>query len=484
MGNGLRQAVNGLRAGWDQKRQGTHYADRMQRILSVCQDCGLLWHDERAARRDGSTEVRRVDDVEPAGNVLVTPQYEKYGLRVNPRVLSRLRTMAMQFAYALNVPNTAVEVDGNVVYVRVPRPQGEHGDILLFEQAWRVAPDIPQGNVLLGVDEEQQQLVLELVAPTNVHAAVIGMTGSGKSSLMRTMILSALRIGGARVALFDPSNGMRPLSGHPAIWRGGMFRTPEDCEAGLEALTRLLGRTDNSLIYAFVDEVPELVAQRPKIREHLARLAQAGRHAGIHLVLGAQHPLASELGPTTLRNVPVRLVGRVADRSAAYNATGRADTGVEFLRGRGDFVVVNGAIMRHFQAAYVSPEMLAECAARFPPRPPRVPVSLGHPSGTRTAARQGEVPDAQSADGESSLGGRPLDDIPEGVVREIQHYVLRHGREPSSNWVYRLTHDTQPSGGFNRDKTRRAILAALDGLALGTTGGPTDPGTLSGQNRP
>ena len=476
--NPLRTTLSSLKVGWDHKRKGTHYADRLQRILGVCQDCGVLWHDERIVHRNGTPEIRRVDDVEPAGSVLVTPQYEKYGLRVNPRVLPRLRAMATQFAYALNVPNTSVEVDGNVVYVRVPRPQGEQGDALLFEQAWDIAPGIPRGSLLLGVDEDQQQLLLELISPTNVHVAVIGMTGSGKSSLMRAMILSALKTGGSKVALFDPSNGFRPLSGHPNVWRGGMFRSAADCESGLEALARSLGRGEAGLTYVFVDEVPELVAQRPRTKEHLARLAQAGRHAGIHLILGAQHPLASELGPTTLRNVPVRLVGRVADRTAAYNATGRSDTGAENLRGRGDLVAVNGSTVRHFQAAYVSPRTLDEWARRFPPREPRVPVSAGEQGfGGRYGVTS--VPF-----GGGGSGGRPLDDIPEAVVREIQRYIREHGREPSSNWVYRLTRETLPTGGFNREKSKRAITEASRNLVSRREAGlvaGTDEGLGVGQ---
>jgi len=99
----------------DRTRTGTHYSDRMHRILGVCHDCGLLWHNERVTYRNGVTEVKRVNDIEPEGSVLVTPQYEKYGLRVNPRLLPRLKTMGPQFAYALNVASARVEVDGNTV---------------------------------------------------------------------------------------------------------------------------------------------------------------------------------------------------------------------------------------------------------------------------------------------------------------------------------------------------------------------------------
>jgi len=311
---------------------------------------------------------------------------------------------------------------------------------------------------LRGVDEDHQQLEVDLLAPSNVHAAVLGMTGSGKSTLMRTMILSALKAGGARVALFDPSNGFRPLSGHPAVWRGGLFRRAEDCELGLELLARSLGKNDYGLLYVFVDEVPELVMQRPKIKDYLSRLAQAGRHAGIHLILGAQHPLASTLGPMTMRNVPVRLVGRVADRSAAYNATGRSDSGAEYLRGGGDFLVVNGATLRHFQAAIITDKLLRAWAERYPPREPRLPVRP-------TPVRERDLRvDMIAAIGEPGQPGRPLDDIPDTVIRQIQHYMRSQGRLPSSNWVYRLTRELVPTGGFNRAKAQRAIDVARQGL--------------------
>ena len=255
----------------DRKQRGTHYSDRMHRILGVCKDCGILWHDEYVTYRNGTAETRRIDDIEPAGKVLVTTQYEKYGLRVNPRVLPKLKRMAPQFAYALNVPDTTVEVEGNVVYVRAPRPRGEREGIISFREAWTIAPHMPIGSLLLGIDEDQQQLILELISPTNVHAAVIGMTGSGKSTLMRTMILSAQMAGRAKIALFDPSNGFRPLSGHPSVWRGGLFRLARDCEVGLETLAQSIGQGSHGLTYVFIDEVPELIMQQPAIKHHLVR---------------------------------------------------------------------------------------------------------------------------------------------------------------------------------------------------------------------
>ncbi len=442
-----------LRSLLDRKRHGTHYADRMHRILSVCKDCGILWHEEQITYGNGMTEMRRIDDVEPAGSVLVTPRHEKYGLKVNPRVLPKLKRMAPQFAYALNVAEADVEIDGNVIYIRVPRKGTGEEEVVTFQRAWSIAPDMAVGNVLLGIDDDHHQLVVELTSPMNVHAAVIGMTGSGKSTLMHTMTLSAQMIGGARVALFDPSGGFRPLSGHPSVWRGGLFRTPGACERGLEALAQSIGRGKEALTYVFVDELPELIMQRPSIKDHLARLAQAGRHAGLHLILGAQHPLSSQLGPVTMRNVALRLVGRVSDRTAAYNATGRSDTGAWKLLGKGDFLVVNGSKMRHFQAGIIQQRTLRAWSRRYPPRPPRVPV---RPKGARGKRRQ-----KTHSDQDKDSSGRPPDPIPPQVVQRIQDYVDEHGESPSLNWVYRFTKETVPTGGFNRDKARRAIDMAV-----------------------
>ena len=47
-------------------------------------------------------------------------------------------------------------------------------------------------------------------------------------------------------------------------------------------------------------------------------------------------------------------------------------------------------------------------------------------------------------------------------LRALNRYIDKHGSEPSSNWVYRLTRKRLPTGGFNRDKARRAISAALE----------------------
>jgi DNA segregation ATPase FtsK/SpoIIIE-like protein len=433
----------------DLRRRGTNHTDRMHRIMAVVADCGLAYHLDKSGRP--------VTDIEADG-IEVTGQYERYRLAVKPRVLPRLLNMAPQFGLALNVPGVAVEVDGGRVIVRVPIPQ-KAASRLDYPDAFGMGRLQP-GVVLLGQDEDGAQLALNLLWPENVHCAVVGMTGSGKSNLMRCMALSALQTRGVHVALLDPTGDMLPLSGHPLIWRGGLFQDVEDIALALEALTAQINRQQSGVTLVFVDEVPDLVAQCPPIRDHLGRLAQAGRHAGIHLILGAQNPLTSELGSATLRNVPVRIVGRVADRIAAYNAAGRGDTGAELLRGKGDFLLVTGGDRIHFQAPYVADDLLAEWAERFPPRLPRVPVRAERSPEGGAERNAEQIPAGGRFVRAGGSGGRGLDDIPPEVIEMVRAYRNSAGRWPSLTWIYEETRTMYESGGFGRDKARRALIQA------------------------
>ena len=90
-----------------------------------------------------------------------------------------------------------------------------------------------------------------------------------------------------------------------------------------------------------------------KVESAVARIAQRGREAGIHLVACTQKPTASLIGSAVKANFPVRLVGLVAGADEARYATGVAGSGAEKLEGRGDFLLVAGGETVRFQAAWL-----------------------------------------------------------------------------------------------------------------------------------
>jgi S-DNA-T family DNA segregation ATPase FtsK/SpoIIIE len=85
----------------------------------------------------------------------------------------------------------------------------------------------------------------------------------------------------------------------------------------------------------------------------LARLAQRGREAGVHLLACTQKPSASLIGAAMKANFPVRLVGAVASREEARYATGVTDSGAERLEGKGDFLLITKGKAIRFQAAWL-----------------------------------------------------------------------------------------------------------------------------------
>ena len=417
----------------------------MHTILKTCQDCGLLYHTEQAHYRSGYSREIRIDDVIPA-RICAYPHapVERYELRVTPSRITPLLGMRRQFAAALDAHDVDVRQEGMHIVIRVPKPDGVETEPVTFASAWRLAK-LPATGLLLGMDEPGAQLYVTL-NNTKPHAMVIGASGSGKSTLMQTMALSALRNGNT-IALFDTYKGLAPLSGWPKlVWRGGIFSNASDCAAGLDCLVKRMEHGQDERLYVFIDELPDLIAQSPESRTHVMRLAQSGRHAGIHLILGAQHPLGSELGATTLRNVTVKLVGKVTDKGAAANATGLQNTGAERLHGGGDFLLVTPRGTTRFQAATAEADL---SPPPYPPRDARVPV------------RETTIALAQQSYGQ---GGRPLESVDSWVVHSAMAYAEDHGKAPSLNEVRRISM-AHGGEGYGRDKQKRVLEILKEGVS-------------------
>lgn len=425
----------------------------MTRILDVSARCGVY---------------RQAGDVEPL-EVIPARFAETYVLRVDPGKLRALLRLESEIAYALNVPHVEARTEGNVVHIRVPTAQ--RGPVT-FAEAWdQTQPAPARGRLLLGLNDEGQQQVLDLTDPANVHAAVIGMTGSGKTTLMQTMILSAEQSAGdhatPHLALFDPAGNFAPLAGHPAVWT--YAQSPAAIADGLTTLAGMVERK-RPFFAVFVDEVPDLVRHSPAIAEALQRIARRGRQAGLHLILGAQRLAGDAVGGTMTRdNLPVRLVGHVADPQAAFLATSIADSGAEKLAGKGDFIAVNGARRAHFQAAYIPPDQLAAWAKRYPLH--------------RGKVGRGAVPARESR---RDIPGPALDPLPAVpshpvpvivqmpeidlgpepspqerlVVHKVREYHCAHSKWPSLNWLDRACAPLIGQRYFHRDRARQLIRRA------------------------
>ncbi len=313
----------------------------------------------------------------------VTPRWVRF--QVLPAVgakISKIRNLSEELAAALDAPSCRVSRRGAAVAVEVPRDDPQPVRLLpLYNQLTNPPTDqptnhssIPPVTAILGLAEDGAPLLIRLPSPDVAHILVAGTTGSGKTMLLQTMILSLamtnpagslLSANGSRLSmvLIDPKGHAFGLfEGLPHLARG-VIRDAEEMAEALQSLVRLMERRNSPAprVVVVIDELADLLMMGGKaVQEPLTRLTQRGREAGIHVVAATQNPTTAVLGPLVKANFPVRLVGRVTSVEEARTASGWSGTGAERWLGRGDFIAVAEGRVTRFQVAHVSPTEIRE----------------------------------------------------------------------------------------------------------------------------
>ncbi len=283
----------------------------------------------------------------------------------------QISNLAEEIALALGVRSARVYRSGGTIHVEIPRDRPAAVELLPL---CRRLAHIPPMTAVLGLDESGVPLLLRLPSPDVVHTLIVGTSGSGKTALMRSLLLSlALHNpqGHLQIVLLDPKGrGLAPLFRLPHLLVPPVS-DPGQAGAVLQRLVEEMERRDRQrrsspAIVVAVDELADLMeAGGTAVETGIRRLAQRGREAGIHLVAATQKPTASAVGALAKANFPVRLVGAVTTPEEAKIATGLAGSGAEKLLGQGDFLLVTHGQMWRFQAAYISEEAAEAVVARL-----------------------------------------------------------------------------------------------------------------------
>ncbi|MFN8598556.1 MAG: DNA translocase FtsK [Anaerolineae bacterium] len=293
----------------------------------------------------------------------VTPRWIQFLLQPAPGIkVNKVEALSREIAIALGAPTARVTTQGGAVKVEVPRHDPQPVKLLpLFARLPQNR--IPFGTAVLGLADDGAPLLVRLPSPDVAHILVAGTTGSGKTALVQTMIASLALMHHRRqlqIVLIDPKgHTFEPMADLPHLLRP-IVTQPDQAVEALAEMVRLmevrdLNRITDPHIVVVVDELADLVQSGgPAIMEHLGRLVQRGREAGIHIIGATQKPSSTVLGSIVKANFPVRLVGRVTSAEDARVAAGIGGSGAERLTGRGDFIAVTGPGTIRFQAAYIS----------------------------------------------------------------------------------------------------------------------------------
>lgn len=298
---------------------------------------------------------------------MVTPRLVRFHLLpARGTKVATIANLAEELALSLGAPSARVSRRGGQVEVEIPRD--EPGTVKL-SRLFNEVTDVPHATAILGVDDEGSPLLLRIASPEVAHALICGTTGSGKTVLARTMILSLARYHSVHdlgMVLVDPKGrGYTPLGGLPHLARP-VATTAADAMTVLKWLVGLMERRDHAgtsspRLVCFIDELADLMLVAGRDAESLlTRLTQRGRSAGIHVVACTQKPTAAVIGTLVKSNFPVRIVGSVVSPEDAKVASGVKQTGAEKLLGRGDFLLVLKGSTHRFQAALADSEFIGQ----------------------------------------------------------------------------------------------------------------------------
>jgi S-DNA-T family DNA segregation ATPase FtsK/SpoIIIE len=308
----------------------------------------------------------------------VTPRLVRFHLAtpLGTRV-RQVSGLSEEIALSLGASTCRVYRHEGQVEVEVPR---EHGQVVHLLPLCRHLADesragsggrqgggpawtMPPATAVLGLDHDGAPLLLRFPSPNVAHVLVAGTTGSGKTALACTIVASLALHNQQRalqMMLIDPKGrGLGPFAGLPHLV-GQVITDVADAADRLGWLVAEMEQRDaeqraEPRIVIVIDELADLVqvGGRP-VEQHLTRLTQRGREAGLHVVACTQKPAAVVIGSLIKSNFPVRLVGAVASPEDAKVATGLAGSGAERLLGQGDFLVVAKGQVTRMQAAYIT----------------------------------------------------------------------------------------------------------------------------------
>jgi S-DNA-T family DNA segregation ATPase FtsK/SpoIIIE len=337
-------------------------------------ECGALAEVERGQgvlllhpARGESTTGSSADDVSPSVAAEVS------------RALAALRDLSARGAQ-VGVPRSVSLVE--LLGLR-DDPEG------VIQASWE--RDLASGGVgrdlsaPLGVAAGHREFSLS-VRRDGPHGLVGGMTGSGKSELLQSLVaalaarhspeaLNFLLVDYKGGAAFKDCVDLPHTVGFVTDLDGRLVnRALTSMRAELARRERLQGEAGVKDLEDFerhhpdlappslvivVDEFAALASELPDFVEGMVDIAQRGRSLGIHLILATQRP-AGVIGPKIRANTPMRLSLRFKDESDSEDVLKTKDAARPGLPPGRTFTVASSGELVEFQAGYAGGHTLAD----------------------------------------------------------------------------------------------------------------------------
>jgi len=271
---------------------------------------------------------------------------------------------------ALNINIVSIEqgVNNRTVQLRVVPASGALPAILPWANRYLSSEDFVLGRGLAGL--------VTVNLATTPHILLGGSTGSGKSVLLKLLVMESIKKG-AVVCVADFKGGVD----YPAVWHEHcrfclvleeLVPLLDELLATLEERKQLFKNTGCANLgeynaamnedlprYIFAcDEVAEVLdktglskeqkEQVAQVESRLATIARQGRAFGIHLILATQRPDANILAGQIKNNIDCRICGRADNilSQIILDSTDASDRIPKTSRGR--FLLHDGTVFQAF----------------------------------------------------------------------------------------------------------------------------------------
>ena len=224
---------------------------------------------------------------------------------------------------------------------------------VLYTEQWNRAT---RTSCAAGVDVNNNPVIIDMVkAP---HILIGGTTGSGKSVLLNSLIVSLLyktTPADGHFLMIDPKK--TELSKYENLPH---LQKPicKDAAAAVEVLKSACDEMDDRYnilsaagykaledapemfprLYVVIDELADLMLTSKKAVEYyIVRIAQLGRAAGVHLIIATQRPTTNIITGLIKANIPTKIALSVSNISDSLTILNHG--GAEKLTGRGDAII-------------------------------------------------------------------------------------------------------------------------------------------------
>ena len=306
---------------------------------------------------------------------VVSPRFEIYyfkldnPIQINDFGTKQIKILEQVFSTRLFFDKTLVEYAFSIGF--------EHKSFVLPHQYFGWSQDNKQEHVNIGVDILNNNVSLDFWNNIN-HILIGGATGSGKSTLMNSMITDMIGRGCVSdkpyIFLFDPKKvEFAKFKDIPFVhYECETYLISQKLNWLVKAMEQRYkeftekGFTDYKQAnyqpyYVFVDELADLMmCGDPMIEQSIIRLAQKGRGAGIHLILATQNPIAKVCTSLIKSNMTTRIALKCATKMQSIVLLDHI--GAEKLLGKGDALLKlpNKVDEIRFQCSYSSDDFIHE----------------------------------------------------------------------------------------------------------------------------